>query len=298
MIYTKLISGLGNQLFQYAIARHISIIKGVPLKLDLSFYSSQNLRSFKLDHYNIEATVASEDEINRIINFHESNTWYDKFKKKMEFLLPPEKRMSFMKEREWWVFEPQIFEATKNTYLNGYWQHYKYFENLSTQIFKELTLKEQFDYNSNSELKNIFSEDSSAVSIHIRRGDYITDGNANKLMGVLPLEYYFKAISYINETVSSPNYFIFSDDLDWAKENLNIKAPVTLVDLDGGKKDYVEIDAMSKCKHNIIANSSFSWWGAFLNQNPNKIVISPSQWVLPKNINSRIQLQFPSWIKL
>jgi len=102
----------------------------------------------------------------------------------------------------------------------------------------------------------------------------------------------------MNSKINNPHYFIFSDDLSWARENVKITAPVTFVDFKDNSKDTVELNLMSKCYHNIIANSSFSWWGAFLNTNPGKIVIAPANWVVDKEKNKKIQLQFPSWIKL
>ena len=138
----------------------------------------------------------------------------------------------------------------------------------------------------------------SAVSIHIRRGDYVSDADANNLMGILPMGYYDRAVNYINERVKNPSYYIFSDDLEWTKDHLKVDAPLTFVDLENGSRDYIELDIMRKCRHNIIANSSFSWWAAFLNQHPDKIVVAPARWVMPDETNRRIAIQFPSWIKL
>ncbi len=137
-----------------------------------------------------------------------------------------------------------------------------------------------------------------SVSIHLRRGDYVSDPWAFHTMGPLPVKYYYKAIDYMSKKLSDPCFYIFSDDLDWVKDNIKIEAPVSFVEIANGTKDYLELDIMSKCSHNIIANSSFSWWGAFLNQNPDKIVIAPAQWVIADEINKRIELQLPSWIKM
>jgi hypothetical protein len=295
MIIVKLISGLGNQLFQYAIGRQLSIKRNVPLKLDISFFETQNLRSYKLNHYNIKAAVATKADIDKMIGFFEGRSLKDKIFRRIHSSLPKHKKR-YYKERENWVYEPNLMNVSSNIYLDGYWQHYKYFEQFNLSILEEFTLKnnERAAYKIIAEIE----QNESSVSLHIRRGDYISDSNANNLMGVLPISYYQRAIDYINKVVKNPCYYVFSDDIDWVKKNLNTKSCFQFVDIEDGKKDYLELDAMNKCRHNIIANSSFSWWGAFLNKNPDKIVIAPDKWVKPAEINMKINLQFPSWIKL
>jgi hypothetical protein len=296
MIVVKLISGLGNQLFQYTIGRQLSIKHNVPLKLDTSFFSGQSLRSYKLDNYNIKAQIASSEDVDKLLYWEKRSGFISKVYKKAERIIPKNKRPYF-KEMEWWVYDPALLTVSSNVYLDGYWQNHKYFENINRKIFDELTLIEE-DAAVSAIEKNIVGNHSS-VSIHIRRGDYITNTEAFNLMGVLPLSYYLKAIDLINSKLNNPSYYIFSDDLNWAKDNLKINRSVTYIDLEAGSKyDYVELDLMSKCYHNIIANSTFSWWGAFLNRNPEKIVVSPTNWVIRPEINARIQLQFPSWIKM
>ena len=296
MIIVKLISGLGNQLFEYAVGRQLSLQRQVPLKLDISFFEGQRLRSYKLNHYNIQAEIATEKEIEKFTNIYNSNSLYARIFRKTESMLPKRKKLHYI-EDEWWMYESELLKASSNVYVDGYWQHYKYYENLSPHVLQELTVKDPPSVAYSKYLTHLLS-DNHSVSIHIRRGDYITDPAASKLMGILPLEYYHKAISYMEERLGSPSFYIFSDDLSWAKDNLAIQAPVTFVELENEGSDYFELELMSKCRHNIIANSTFSWWGAFLNRNKEKIVISPADWVLEKNINQKIQLQFPSWIKL
>ncbi|RYY08216.1 MAG: alpha-1,2-fucosyltransferase, partial [Sphingobacteriaceae bacterium] len=127
-----------------------------------------------------------------------------------------------------------------------------------------------------------------------RRGDYVTDSGANYLMGVLPVDYYNKAILYIKEKIADPNFYFFSDDLEWVKSNIKTGTTNFYVDQN---PDYIDLDLMRHCKHQIIANSTFSWWGAFLNRNPDKIVIAPQQWSPREDVNRNIHLQFPDWIK-
>lgn len=293
MIVTELLSGLGNQLFQYAVAKQLALIKNVPLKLDVSFFENQTLRSYKLNHYNIQAKIASLKEVNNYLYIYNSSSFPSKILRKIDLRLPRTKRKLF-KEEIPWHYESDLYKVSSDIYIKGYWQHYKYFENLDNAIINELTLNMQLPTYANILSQNIVG-DSKSVSIHIRRGDYITDKDANNLMGVLPLTYYYSAIEYIKKHIQNPNFYVFSDDLEWAKHNLQLSDNANYVD---GGKDYIDLDLMAKCKHNIIANSSFSWWGAYLNANQNKIVIIPKKWVVPPDINAGIELAMPTWIKI
>ena len=301
MVITKLISGLGNQLLQYAFGRQLALTRKVPLRLDISFFDSQDLRTYKLNRFNIDADIATSTdiipftkEVSTYQNLHAKTSFYAKVYRNIEPVFYPKHTKNYFKEAVWWVYEPSVFKTPKDVYIEGYWQHYKYFENMQPQIFEELTLKGKRSDGAQKWFFNI-NNDSDAVAVHIRRGDYVTDSGANYLMGVLPVTYYHQAIHYIKQKVSNPNFYFFSDDLDWVKDNIETNAPAFYVD---GNADYEDLDLMRHCKHNIIANSTFSWWAAFLNRNTNKIVISPNQWSPIDHVNKNIKLQFPSWIKL
>ncbi|MBD1393296.1 alpha-1,2-fucosyltransferase [Mucilaginibacter glaciei] len=296
MIISKVISGLGNQLFQYALARQIAIKNNDDLKLDISFYESQNLRNYTLNYYNIKAAIATRTDVEKVIGLYEQTSPYARLHCTAERYLPKQYKR-FYKEAQWWGYEPNVFKIKGDVFLEGYWQHYKYFQNIQPQIFDELNLTNAVGINDYAIYRQV-KQDERSVSLHIRRGDYLTDTDANKLMGILPLQYYRDAIGYISERLADPQFYIFSDDLDWARDNLTIDAPVNFVDIDNGKKDYIELAVMSACRHNILANSSFSWWGAFLNQNRDKIVISPRDWIKQPEINNRTYLQLPGWVKM
>lgn len=296
MIFVRLISGLGNQLFQYTIGRQLSIVRKVPLKLDISFFSDQKLRNFKLNHYNITAEIATDREVQSFLKVYKSNGPFTKIYRKVERHLP-KKWHTLYKQTNWWAYEADLLKVSSNVYLDGYWQHHQYFQNIDSAVFNELTLKESYNLSPGYNFSDLQCMESS-VSVHVRRGDYISDPNANNLMGVLPIEYYLSAIDVILQKVSNPCFFVFSDDLNWVRNNLKFPGSVKFVEIENGKWDYVELDLMSKCRHNIIANSTFSWWGAFLNRNPDKIVIAPDKWVVPQELNDKVKLQFPSWIKL
>lgn len=296
MIYSRLISGLGNQLFQYAIGRQVSLLNNTELLIDASFYKGQSLRSYKLANYNIKAAIASDEEVVKFLSPYKLLTLRAKLYRRYDKLIPKRKRRYFA-EAAWWEYEPDLYKVGNNTYLDGYWQHYKYFEQLDARVLDELTLRVPYPAEA-TQLLNEIVANPNAISLHIRRGDYISDSNANKLMGVLPLEYYEKAIRFVKEKVLAPVFYVFSDDLEWAAKHLGKGIDIRLVDIANGEQEYIELDLMSKCRHNIIANSSFSWWGAFLNRNVDKIVVAPRQWVVPNDVNAKINLQFPSWVKL
>ncbi|MGI4751471.1 MAG: alpha-1,2-fucosyltransferase [Janthinobacterium lividum] len=301
MVVTKLVSGLGNQLLQYAMGRQLSLLKEVPLLLDVSFFKDQNLRSYKLDHFNINAEIATkaqlqpfEQEIARYNNLHQQTSLYAKVYRKLEPVLFPKHTKNYFKEATWWILEPEVYKTPSDVYIEGYWQHYKYFENLQPEIFNELILNSYSNLDTINWLEKI-KNDPFAVAVHIRRGDYVTDSGANYLMGVLPVDYYNKAILYIKERITDPNFYFFSDDLEWVKSNITTGTINFYVDQN---PDYIDLNLIRHCKHQIIANSTFSWWGAFLNRNPDKIVIAPQQWSPREDVNRNIHLQFPDWIKL
>ena len=174
------------------------------------------------------------------------------------------------------TFHSEILNLPNNVYLNGYWQSEKYFNNIEDIIRKEITFKKEPNDLNKKHIDKIISANS--VSVHIRRGDYMNNPSTKKKLGLCSDEYYFKAINYIAENIENIHFFIFSDEPQIAKNLLEkIKHPKTFIynNNDNGSED---LRLMSYCKHNIIANSSFSWWGAWLNKNNNKIVTAPKHW--------------------
>lgn len=270
MIIIKLQGGLGNQLFQYAFARNMSIENNTNLKFDISWYKNSNNRFFKLNSFNTKIEIASNKEV---VKYFKKDNLQRKIQKSIDLI----KLIKFKKiitENDL-SFNDKYLNIGKNCYVNGYWQSEKYFKNIENIIRKEFTLKEKI----NDNLFDIYKliEKSNSISIHIRRGDYLSNKYSRKYH-VLQTEYYLKTIELITKKIKNPHFFIFSDDIKWAQDNLNINFNKTFIEPELGSKDYEELILMSKCKHNIIANSSFSWWGAWLNNNTDKIVIAPKDW--------------------
>ena len=302
MIITKLKGGLGNQMFQYAIGRNLSIIHNTQLKLDTSFFQERLTkpnfakRYYNLNIFNIVENFASKDEIEEFKKY-EKIGGYRKF---FHDILKADET-KYIKEKQC-SFDKNILRASDNIYLDGYWQSEKYFstqsadilsnkENIENLIRQEFTLKNEFQIKNIDLTRKI--KNSNSISIHIRRGDY-TDSKTKKSIGLCPVKYYHQAITEIINKVKNPIFFIFSDDIKWSKNNLQINLPATFID---GNKNYEDLILMSMCKHNIIANSSFSWWGAWLNQNPNKIVIAPKKWFVKTTLDTK-DLIPNAWIRI
>lgn len=263
MIIVKLQGGLGNQLFQYALGRMMSLILDTNLKLDTRFYSdrvaNRALRNYSLSYFQIVENLLSKDDVRKLL----ISRYLPFFCKSTSFDL--------IKERTF-GFDRDILKKTGNLYLEGFFQSSKYFKGIEPILKEELSLKESFL--PNGEIVDLIKSCDS-VSVHIRRGDYARNIETNNFHGLCSLEYYNNSISEISKLVPSPIFFIFSDDLIWAKEKLKTNYPLYFVEK---QQDYQDLFLMSLCRHNIIANSSFSWWGAWLNDNPERIVFAPKKW--------------------
>jgi hypothetical protein len=297
MIITRLRGGLGNQLFQYACGRALSLRTGNPLKLDVSGYEkgvqernrADTQRAYSLSHFTIEENIASAEEI-RALKYP---------------LGIVSKGWRFVKVKIFRQFNtgfiPRILSKTGDIYLDGYWQTEIYFRDHENKIRQDITLKEPLSPAAAAIALDI--QKTVSVSIHIRRGDVARDAATNPYFGICTPEYYGAALNYMNEHVEDPHVFIFSDDPDWVRQNIKIPQPFTFIsdkNPDGSLRDYEELILMSLCRHNVIANSSFSWWGAWLNANPDKVVVAPKAWITGAGRDKRLHKDtVPStWIRL
>lgn len=292
MIIVKLQGGLGNQMFQYALGRHLSIKNNTDLKLDISALETNNSsvtkRRYGLSVFNIEASLATKNEV----------AWFKKYLfRKGKFWFWYNRTIANRSRYAWeehFNFEQWILDLKDPVYLDGFWNTEKYFKDIEDVIRKDFILKEPLTDISKESLSLILKTES--VSLHVRRGDYATDPKTNSWLGVCSLEYYDKAIKRIGADIKNPHFFIFSDDPAWVKENITPPFPTIYVS-GNPEKPEEDIVLMSKCRHNIIANSSFSWWGAWLNANPQKIVIAPKQWFKTKKMDTRDIIP-ETWIKI
>lgn len=291
MIVAKLIGGLGNQLFQYAAAKALALRHNVDTKVDVSFLNSDSegrytQRFFDLTCFENDITIATKSECDLFLN-KKSNKVTRELQICFPFLF---NHVLFFESGS--SYQYHFIKLPKSTYLNGYWQSELYFKNYELEIRNQLHFKKQIIDDCKHWLDKIKNTDS--IALHVRRGDYVTLKEANSFHGTCNLTYYTNALNYLLAKVSMPTLYIFSDDLEWCKTNLSYNYPTYFVDTNNQHHD---LFLMSECQHNIIANSSFSWWAAWLNANPNKIVVAPEQWFTDKSINTN-DLIPASWHKI
>ena len=280
MIIVKIKGGLGNQLFQYALGRAVALHHKLPLKLDLTIFKTYKLHRYLLDQFAIQADIATENEI---INLKgRKNVLFSALRKAGLI-----KRKSYFKEKRSSYFDASVFK-NNFVYLDGYWQNELYFLDIRELLLRELSPISSMSDLGCDYLK--FIKKSNSVSVHVRRGNYLNTKNIN----VLDVDYYMKAAEYVRKNVEKPTFYVFSDDLEWCKNSLGFLDDCIYVDRT--QTDIDDLKLMSFCQHNIIANSSFSWWGAWLNQNPNNTVIAPKGWLLNDPDSSNVILS--DWVKL
>ena len=270
MLVCKLSGGLGNQLFQYATA--ITVSDNDIIKFDLSYFSDKKSFNLSILDFGIKIDEADKKEIHKLSG---KNTKFTNFLKRHlgKYFYP-----QYFKEKERTVFDESIFDPRVG-YLDGYWQNEKYFLSNRDKLVK------LFDLEFHNEAR-IFEKkiiNCNSVSIHVRRGDYLKHPE----IGVLDLDYYKNAIKNLEEKYNDLHFFIFSNDIDWCRVNMKFLNGKKYEFCSGLYRESDELILMSRCDHNIIANSSFSWWAAWLNQNTDKVVISPKKWMASNPNNYR-----------
>ena len=301
MIITNLKGGLGNQMFQYATGLSLSKKNNTVLLLDISGYSDQRIlnsdtpRFFDLKHFEISAKIADSEQVKKTKYSHDL---ISKICRGINKKILKKNYQDFHPELLINISDKISKNPNHNIYLDGFFQSEKNFSKIRPALLQEFQLKpelitDQVKYFQ----RQITGLDSNrnSISIHIRRGDYVKNPQTKKYHGLCPLLYYRDSIDLIAESIDHPHFFIFSDDTEWVKENLKISFNNTFVS-GLGLSPQQELYLMSKCSHNIIANSSFSWWGAWLNKNINKIVIAPEKWTVKNTEHPNI---IPAgWIKI
>jgi hypothetical protein len=297
MIIVKLMGGLGNQMFQYAMGRSLAHRHNTQLKLDLSFLESTpevtTPRVYELEHFNITGEIATPLEVAEFTGKY--NDLFQSALVKMRRLIGLSAASPFHYVERHFHFDPAVLDAPDNTYLEGYWQSEKYFRDTEDIILHEFVVTSEPDEWNRRMAEEI--EATASFSIHVRRGDYVADKATSEYHGVCSLDYYRTAVDMIVSQIKSPHFFVFSDDPAWVKENLELRYPVTFMDHNGPRRSHEDLRLMSLCKHHIIANSSFSWWGAWLCRNPNKIVIAPERWFNDTEIDTKDLLP-ERWIRI
>ncbi|HEY4109827.1 alpha-1,2-fucosyltransferase [Puia sp.] len=281
MIIATLNGGLGNQLFQYAAGKALSLKKGVPLYLDISGFDhlpeGTTKRVYELKPFRVSAAPATASQVEKLAAPAFAGRLWDR-------AMPYYRRHVY--QEPFYHYDPHFFDASPNTLLKGYWQSERYFKNYHSVIREELSVHTPLSAATQALAQKIASVN--AVSFHIRRGDYATDAKTQSYHGLCSPEYYREALRVLMQRISAGGpdaggpggieLFVFSDDIPWAKANRLTEFPVTFVEHNDSLHSFEDLYLMSRCKHHIIANSSFSWWGAWLNDQPGKVVIAPAKW--------------------
>jgi hypothetical protein len=287
-------AGLGNQMFQYATARALALHRNTDVYLDITSYSNMadvdTPRSYELDVYNIKAHIASAEQLSSVLPADARRT---KYVDKLKEAAGRGSIWTYLEKHHGYNLE--LFATPKNVYISGWWQCPKYFQDIRSHLLREFEPINAPNKKNAEYIKKAVSCNS--ISLHVRRGDYVSNKNASSHHGLAPIEYYTYAIEYFKKTIDSPVFFIFSDDLDWCKNNLPLPEGSIYVDGNEGTSAYEDIRIMKNCKHAVIANSSFSWWGAWLNSNPSKVVVAPKAWLQNEEANAQIDIIPEEWLR-
>ncbi len=275
MIISRITDGLGNQLFQYATGRAIALRTGLPMRLHPVGYSPVSNRSFRLDAYGVPAPVMHDEELARYLGPFRSNRrrWVRKMAASVTKRLPFGWRR-VVQERSL-RFDPRIVRIARPTYLFGFWQCERYFDDHSDVIRRELTLREPIPERYRAVVEEI--DGSESVAMVVRRGDYV---GIPDTQGICTSQYYERAWTALAERVPNGRVFVFSDDIPWCRANLDVAPPgSTFVPNDAPDAPEEHLRVLSRCRHFILANSTFAWWGAWLSMHSEKVVVGPSKWM-------------------
>ncbi len=283
MIKVQITGGIGNQMFQYAIGRKLSLINKDELELDTLSLNHKiklseffSFRKYRLGVFNIHARISFISRHNKFLFLNNALYIVQKIALKLASIFLKD---YIIKEKKPYTYDASLLQKRKYAYLIGYFQTEKYFKDIRNILLEDFSVKEPLSEEALNWEK--LTKDTLSVSLHVRRGDYVT----NPHHVLQNLEYYHRALEVIEKRIDSNfTLFIFSDNIEWVKENFKTSHSTYYVS-SSALEDYEEIYIMSKCGHNIIANSSFSWWGAWLNENSEKIVIAPSDWITDEKIS-------------
>lgn len=285
MVTVLLSGGLGNQMFQYAAAKALATRLNTSLTIDLYTFTKKTqatVRPYELDIFNIVTLPERSTLKGKLITkarpfIQKHRTFFQKF--------------GILTDTYAILYQPVFESITGNITMSGYFQNENYFKDIVKVLRNDFTFKNPLIDNNLKVSDKIAS--SQSVAIHIRRGDYLSQNSQSNFI-TLDKAYYENAIRFIISQIKNPEFFVFSEDFEWIKENLNFENyPVTFIDWNKGKNSYIDMQLMSLCKHNIIANSSFSWWAAWLNINQDKIVIAPDRWFQDEQKNKLLDDFYP-----
>lgn len=293
MIIAKLNGGLGNQMFQYANGKARALELDTQILVDVFEFETYRLhQGYELSKiFAGPFTIANREQIKALKGSSLQGKSLLFASKLPKFFF----KHNFIQEPHFHYW-PGIKNVSDDSYLSGYWQSEKYFKDFQDQIAADFKFAVPLREMNEALATAIHKDNQTSISLHIRRGDYVNNPKTQAYHGVCSLEYYQKAIKYMAQRMHKVHFFIFSDDPEWVAQNLIMNHPHTFVSHNTGENSYNDMRLMSLCQHHIIANSSFSWWGAWLNPSKNKIVIAPKKW-FEKDLNTA-DLIPDSWVRL
>jgi len=298
VIAVRLTGGLGNQLFQYAAARAVALRNETKLILDSSWIDGNgsaavgSVRRFELGCFELDAPLCPITEVAQLA----SPRKITRRLQRVSFGRGPV--LSELAEPPFGGWCPEIREAPDNTYLTGYWHSSRYFEDAEALLRAELTFKNDWDETNTEIAALIGASELPTVSAHVRRGDYVTDPGANRRLGTLEPDYYHRAVAKIEAAIGSAHVLVFSDEPEWCRAHLEtLGSKTTIVDVNAPSQAASDLRLMTLCEHHVVANSTFSWWGAWLNPSPEKIVVAPEPWLIDTRWPGDLRVP-ASWVKL
>jgi hypothetical protein len=299
LVVIKIMGGLGNQLFQYAMARRLSLRRKATLHLDLSLLADKRDATHTHRYYGLGLFPALKgrplDAVSEQQVVHTTQPLYRLYNKVRRLLgLSP----AFLYIGEGESFSPNATvlddgPLAELLYLEGYWQNEQYFADIAPTLRQELAFPPFKDSKNQAVAQLIARSNQPTVSVHVRRGDYAQF----KSFGMCSVDYYERALAYVQQQLGESNFFVFSDDIDWARKNLPLPVNTTYIDWNQGADSYRDMHLMSLCHNHIIANSSFSWWGAWLNPHLAKVVVAPQVWMADPQVMSERVVPL-SWVLL
>ena len=272
-VIIKLNGRMANQMFEWAFGRALMNKNNCNLLFDNSE------ETFKLDYFNLKNQIKfiKKPLLNKFLR---KTIPFRKLRNKLTKL--NFNNLKNIEEKSFCHFEQELLNISDATYIKGFFQTEKYFADIREDLIQDFTLNIDLNKANKDMIEKI--KNSNSISVQFRRGDYTKKRVADKY-GSCSVDYYKNGIKKIAKTLDEkPTIFIFSDDINWVKNNVNFDYATVYVDINSGKQGYLDLELMKNCKHNVIANSSFSWWGAWLNTNSNKKVVAPKWWM--KDIDS------------
>lgn len=280
-IIVRLIGGLGNQMFQYAAGRALADRLGLALQLDTSGFEHYGLRRYELDRFAIRAEPATRAGLEVFGVVPRAPTLLNRIAGRLGL-----RRSGAVFREASFAYDPRFESITDAVYLDGYWQSERYFAGIAAALREDFRLRAAPDAG-NVNMAAAIDAEASAVSLHVRRGDYVSDPHTAQYHGVCSLDYYRRAVEAVLDRVPDAHFYVFSDDPDWVAANLEVGRPLTLMRINDGNSGMYDLDLMRRCRHHVIANSSFSWWGAWLNPAPDKLVVAPARWFAAADHDTR-----------